>query len=233
MSLNFVDWDRCGRLAVEPETASAMMIAESNHRIANNLMMIAALSRLQAEEAGRSAGPLKPGEVRLMLQEISARIETVSRLHRLLSGAASGDAPDLGAYLRDVAVTAIESMATVGPTPRLVTDIRGCLLDTGQVLSVGLVVGELISNSVKYAHPAGVAGEVRLRCERDLDGTVLIEVADNGVGFPEGFDPVLDGGLGMRLVHSLAAQLGGALEFEQSELGLSARLSIFPRVLSA
>jgi two-component sensor histidine kinase len=213
---------------IDPEIAPEVLIAESNHRIANNLAMIAALIRLQAGELADACAPLTADEVRVLLNQVSGRIDTVGRLHRLLAEAVRGQIPDFGSYLRDIALAVVTSLSPEPDSPRLKAEVRGCPLRAGQALSVGFIVGELVTNSVKYAHPAGVSGEIRLRCLGASDGATIVEVADDGIGLPEGFDPNHEGGLGLRLVRSLALQLKADLAFEQSGLGLTTRLSIPP-----
>ena len=65
-------------------------------------------------------------------------------------------------------------------------------------------------------------------CFRRPGGAILIQIADDGVGLPEGFDPAKDGGLGMRMVRMLADQLGASLTFESTGIGLTVRLLIPP-----
>jgi two-component sensor histidine kinase len=87
---------------------------------------------------------------------------------------------------------------------------------------------------VKYAHPAAVKGRIELGCYRRPAGGILIQIADDGVGMPEGFDPAKDGGLGMRMVRMLSDQLGASLTFESTGVGLTVRLLIPPpRPISA
>ena len=57
---------------------------------------------------------------------------------------------------------------------------------------------------------------------------MAIEIADDGVGLPEGFDPTVSSGKGLRLMRALAEQLGGRLDFEQGLIGLSVRLEVPP-----
>jgi two-component sensor histidine kinase len=64
--------------------------------------------------------------------------------------------------------------------------------------------------------------KVHIRCE--TDGSFLVEVTDDGVGFPESFDPSTDGGLGFQLMRALANGLKAELQFEHDSLGVCARL---------
>jgi two-component sensor histidine kinase len=206
--------------------APQVSVAEANHRITNNLTMIASLVRLQAEDLARNRGALEPEEAWIVLQEVAARIDTVGRLHRLLSHRPRFTGAEVGDYLREIALSVILTLTGSRPAPRFSADVRGSALTPAQALSVGLIVGELVTNSIKYAHPAGVPGEISLRCERTSWGASLIEIADDGVGLPQGLDPMTGGGLGLHLVRSLADKLDADLTFEQSDLGLVTRLLV-------
>ncbi|HEY1880725.1 MAG TPA: sensor histidine kinase [Caulobacteraceae bacterium] len=204
--------------------ASELIVAEAHHRIANNLALIASLTRLQARDLAAHDRAYSANEVQTVLAEVGARIDTVGRLHTLLSDSASGETLDLGGYLGEIAVSAIRSMGHA-TAPRFSAELRGGAFQRGQALQVGLIVGELVTNALKYAHPAGVAGEIRLVCRPSRNGMV-VEVSDDGVGFPEGFDPERGGGLGLRIVRSLASRMNADLEFEDTGMGLTARLEI-------
>lgn len=207
-----------------------VMVAEANHRIANNLTLIASMVRLQAAEVAKAGRPLSAEEVRALLEEVGERIQTVGRLHRMLAQA-SGTAPlELNQYLLDIAQAAIGSMAMAGEmslSPEGAAN-SGCQAAPSQALLIGFIVGELVTNAVKYAHPSGVAGRLWLGCHPRPEGAVLIKVTDDGVGLPDGFDPRRDGGLGMRMVRALADQLGASLTFDGGGLGLTVRLLVPP-----
>jgi two-component sensor histidine kinase len=202
------------------------LVGESNHRIANNLAVIAGLVRLEASRAREKEGPLTSREVHLLLQQVAERIETVSRLHRLLVEATRGVAIDLGEYLRDVADAIVSSLAVAGQAKLQHTFTRRCMVPAEAAISIGLIVGEMVTNAVKYAHPSGVAGRISVGCSRAADNSLVVEVADDGVGLPEGFDPERQGSLGFMIMRSLAGQLGAALDFDQNGLGLVVRLRL-------
>jgi len=92
------------------------------------------------------------------------------------------------------------------------------------VATAGLIVVEAVKNAVKYAHPAGVHGKIEVRCARGADSSVRIDVVDDGVGLPEGFDPATDGGFGFELMRELSGKLGATLTFVSTSLGLRVEL---------
>ena len=78
---------------------------------------------------------------------------------------------------------------------------------------IGVLLNELLTNAYKYAYPQGAEGEVQVRGSRTADGRYRLEVADFGRGLPPGFDMAkARHSLGMRVISSLAAQLGGEVD---------------------
>lgn len=90
----------------------------------------------------------------------------------------------------------------------------------------GRIVVELLINAIKYAHPTGLPVFIHLTLQDVADDRIAVEVEDDGVGLPENFNPATDGGLGFRIMTSLATQLQGQLEFKQMRTGLRARLTL-------
>src|SRR5262249_9435903 len=95
-----------------------------------------------------------------------------------------------------------------------------------QVQSVALIVGEVIMNAVKHAHPTGIPVEISIFCGCGSDGRTCVEVEDDGVGFPEGFDSRRDGGVGMRLIRQLAGSLQADLDIHSDSLGTRFKLTL-------
>jgi len=211
-----------GRGGASPD----LLIAEANHRIANNLMLIAGLLGMQADALKKSGEPRSAAAARQMLEEVRGRIETVGRLHRLLSRPTVGSTLDLGRYLADIAKAAVTSLSATGAMTLDVSGCGACDAPSPQAMSIGFIVGELATNAVKYSHPAGVGGRIELSCRRRADGSTLIRLADDGVGLPEGFDPQTSQGLGMRMMRTLTGQLGASLTFAPSDVGLTVDLVV-------
>ena len=204
-------------------------LSEAQHRIANNLALIAGYTRLQASRLGKAGQSLSAREACIALEEVAARIETVGELHRLLSSpgqATVGDAGvDLGRFLDKLCASLMQTVSFAGDTTISHQDGGGCLVRPDQATPMALIVAELVTNALKYAHPTGVAGRIVVLCRRHASGLV-VEVADDGVGLGEGFDPRTDGGLGFRVVRGLARQLGATLAYEATGVGLTVRLSL-------
>jgi two-component sensor histidine kinase len=200
---------------------------EAGHRIANNLAMLSSLMRLHATEAIRSKKTYSPEEVGALLQELSGRVETVATLHRVLASADDDSLVQLDRFLREICTNLCSLSADH------ITLSINCLgsesIKASKALPIGLMVAELITNSVKYAHPSNVPLKLDVTYKRHSDKSICIEVSDDGVGYPEGFDTSKDGGLGFRVMRSLAQQINAELEFTSDELGASCKIIVRPR----
>jgi two-component sensor histidine kinase len=198
-------------------------LAEADHRIANNLASLSGAIRLQRNAISKSGKTFTAGQVCLLIDEISARIEVTAKLHKSLAEAVNGNGVNLGNFLQEIA----EMIGTLGPAGKmdLTVDHSGDgYINPRHALHAGLITAELLTNASKYAHPAGLPVKVKVHCETKDDGSFLVEVTDDGVGFPENFDPSTDGGLGFQLMRALANGLNAELQFEHDSLGVCARL---------
>lgn len=226
MSTQLVDL-QAEREARERATVS-VLAAEANHRVANNLMTIAGLIRLQASAISREGAALSADEARTLLEEVCGRIETVGRLHRLLAQTRGDEPIDLSDYLAQVAQAAVASMAQDERISLAMRSTARCEIAPSLALPIALMVGEMVTNAVKYAHPTGIGGCIHIGCHHAPGGGQVIRVTDDGVGLPEGFDPAIDGGLGMRVMRNLAKQMRGSLTFDESGIGLTVSLVLPP-----
>jgi len=200
--------------------------AETDHRIANSLALIVSLVKTHARAVSRLDADQSPQQVSLLLEEVAGRIETVGRLHRLLSRSGAEAGTDLSAYLQEVCDGLLSALSSAERFNIVHVPTGGCIIPARQAVPLGLIVCELVTNSVKYSHPANTRGDVGVACGREPDGTLFVEVADDGVGLPEGFDPAKDGGYGLRLVRGLAQQLNASCAFHNHGLGLRFRLVV-------
>jgi two-component sensor histidine kinase len=208
------------------ESPGIDLVAEANHRIANHMAMIAGLLRTQGAEIVRRRQELTGQEVQFILEEFAGRLETVAKVHRFLFQGEDGGPIKLDPYLRSVAERMVSSLSDAGKQTLHCEFTTGCVLSSEKAVTLGLLVGELVTNAVKYAHPAGVAGKISVAASTTHDGSLVVNVSDDGVGLPEGLDPRQGGGMGLRIIQALAAKLDGTISFDNHGLGLSCTLLV-------
>jgi len=202
---------------------AAVGMAETDHRIANNLASLSGVIRLQRNAISKSAKAFTTEQVCMLLDDIDARIEVTAKLHRSLARTKNGNGVNLGDFIEEIAEM-IGALNVAGGMDLTVDNSCRGYIDPRHALHAGLITAELLTNACKYAHPTNLVVKVEILCETNDDGSFTVEVADDGVGFPENFDPDCDGGLGFQLMRALANGLGATLEFEHDSLGVCARL---------
>ena len=184
---------------------------EAEHRIANSLQLISSLVRQRARSGAVS-------DPRTFLLEIADRIETVGKLHRFLGESTSGTV-QLRKYLEEIC-NRLRSALTPAATSFSFDCLADCQLPARKALSLGLITAELISNSLKYAHPAGLPTKISLSCAHEEEGRLMIAYEDDGVGFPEGFEVNETGHMGMTFIRLLSEGLDGHHEWQSDSLGI-------------
>lgn len=200
-----------------PVVSDEARLREAHHRIANDLAVIASMARLQAQDfAGRTAH-FTGAEVAVALNDAAGRIEAVARLHRLLCYSMDGKVAD--EFLHQICN---DAASFAGVSGARVTCHVAFAAEPGpeRLRAIGLLAHELVVNALKHAHPSGVAPLIEVECVQDGHGALMLDVRDDGVGFPEDFDPHADGGFGFRMMRLMAKQLDALLAFESTPLGL-------------
>jgi two-component sensor histidine kinase len=196
------------------------LLFEINHRVSNNLALLASTVSMRAASFTRRKEPLSGHEAAAALHEITARIAIVGHMHRLLSTRPGTGRTPFGSHLRELCRLFISALAAPGQWELVDDAIGSCPVDAEQFLPLSLIVTEVVTNALKYAHPAGVRGTLSVGCRCERDGTVVIEVSDDGVGFPEGFEFAAGGGIGSRTIHVLAQQIDAEIRFDSRATGL-------------
>lgn len=197
------------------------LLKELHHRVKNNLQVITSLLRL---EAGRSTQL----HVRNVLGEMQTRVLSMALLHETLYRSGSLARVDLGSYLPRLATQIFRAQAP-SSSVSLQVDVDPVELELDQAVPCGLIVNELVSNTLKHAFPDGAAGEVRISLHA-VDGgpAVRLTIADNGAGLPADFEEARQRSLGLQLVGDLTRELRGTLDI-QSPPGATFSLTFVPR----
>lgn len=202
------------------------LVAEANHRVANSLALLGGLVRMQARAVGKAGKTPTNAELRLMFDGIAARIATVGQLHRMLAQMPAEGTIPLGEHLREVC----NNLVTAFSSPEQPVEIHHsgaeCLVLTRHVQPLTLIVCEILTNAMKYAHPAGVPVKLAVVCESEPDGTLFVSVSDDGIGLPEHFDIAKDGGIGFQVIRALASEIGATLKVHSDNLGVSFELTV-------
>lgn len=181
-----------------------VLLKEVHHRVKNNLQVVSSILSLQTGYVG--------GDERILelLRVSRDRIRSMSFIHESLYQTRDLSSIDLGNYVDGLSRNLMMSYSLNGKVA-LETRVTHMDLVLDQAIPCGLILNELISNSLKHAFPDSATGSVNVAL--DLVGEeVRITVSDDGVGMRPDFDDRLDGNLGLELVHTLVDQLDGRIE---------------------
>ena len=210
----------------ESRATNKDLLAEANHRVANSLALLGGLVRMQARAVGKADKPPTGSEIRLMFDGIAARIATIGQLHRMLAQMPTEGAIPLGEHLRQVCNALVTAFSSEQQPVYIAHSGAECLVLVRHVQPITLIICEILTNAMKYAHPAGVPVHMAVVCDSRQDGTLFVSVSDDGIGLPEGFDIATGGGLGFQVIRALASEIGAHLEVRSDNLGVTFELFV-------
>ena len=193
---------------------------EIHHRIKNNLQVISSLLDLQADKFDNP-------KVIEAFRESQNRVMSMALIHEELYKGEGTDTLDFSTYIRELAENLFQTYSLKTKNIRLCMDLEeNAFFDMDIAVPLGIIVNELLSNSLKHAFPCRDKGEIRIKLRREGNGEYNVEgcrstsytltVSDNGVGIPENLDIEDLDSLGLQLVTSLVDQLDGELELKSN-----------------
>ncbi|HVN73470.1 MAG TPA: histidine kinase dimerization/phosphoacceptor domain -containing protein [Methanoregula sp.] len=181
-----------------------VLLKEIHHRVKNNLQIVISLLYLQAKKTSDPASSAG-------LMDSQARVRSMALIHEKLYRAGDLASVDFDGYL---SVLASELMVSYGIDRQRVdirVDAKNLPLSIRSAIPLGLIMNELISNSLKYAFGSSRYGEIRITGAEE-DGKMVIRFRDNGCGIPGTIDWRHTDSLGLNLVQMLVRQLKGTVD---------------------
>ena len=185
------------------------LLKEVHHRVKNNLQIISSLLNLQSNA-------IEDENVLGFFRESQNRVRLMAMIHEKLYQSTDFGTIELADYIRDLSSHLLRSYGINQSHVRLDIAIDNIALEIDTAVSCGLIINELITNSLKYAFPSSilnqtVQGEIAITARLTDAEHFSICYRDSGVGLPEDFDIENARTLGLQLISSLTEQLGGLL----------------------
>jgi PAS domain S-box-containing protein len=195
-----------------------VLLKEIHHRVKNNMQIISSLLRLQSWQ-------IKDEKMQEIFKASQDRIKSMALIHEKLYQSDDLARIDFAEYVRSLTNNLFSMYRCGMEAVDIKLDMEKFYLDINTAIPLGLIVNELVSNSLKYAFPEKRAKEeerefkdeisLSLCCENK--GRVTLVVRDNGVGLPPGFDYRKSESLGLQLVTDLVDQLDGSIELKRKK----------------
>ncbi len=186
-----------------------VMLKEIHHRVKNNLQVISSLLNLQSAQEQDPA-------IIAALKESQGRVRSMALVHEELYRSNDLADIDMTSYIRKLTSSLLFAYQTAATRVTLDIDVHDVYLPIDAAVPCGLIINELISNSLKYAFRKRSNGIVTVRFEAEGESFRLM-VGDNGIGLPSDLDIENSESLGLQLVSILAKQLRGSLEVTRSQ----------------
>ena len=184
-----------------------VLLKEIHHRVKNNLQIVSSLLQLQAQT-------LKDPEIIRVFQDSQNRIDSISLVHRNLYISPNIGKLDVVEYVENLVTSILISYQLEPGRISLETHIEAISLNVDQAIACGLVINELLSNSLKHAFPGQKTGRITIDL-RDIGNHIEMIIQDNGVGLPDNLDWSNTDSLGLSLVYDLVTeQLEGSITIE-------------------
>ncbi len=182
------------------------LLKEVHHRVKNNLQVITSLLRIEGRRIDHEI-------TKTVLDQMQGRIQSMALLHETLYRSGNFARIDLAAYLSQLAHQVFRSQMAQPGLVQLHLDLEPVQMEIDQAIPCGLIVNELVSNSLKHAFAEGRGGHVWIDLHPGPGGVgQTLSVRDSGPGLPRDFDLKRQRSLGLQLVSDLARQLEGSLE---------------------
>lgn len=196
------------RIALEEKE---VLLREIHHRVKNNLQVITGLLSLQADH-------LDDPKVLAVFNDSRARISSMSLVHQALYQSNDLARVNIAEYFQML----VDHLGLVygSPNIRIVIRAEDLLINIEKAIPLGLIVNELITNSMKYAFPDQRSGTVQISLQAQVlrgdEREYILEVADDGVGLPENINTAAPVSFGLQIVNMLIKQLKGSLQVKNT-----------------
>lgn len=186
-----------------------ILLREIYHRVKNNMQVISSILKLQARH-------IQDEETLRMFRDTQNRVKSMSLVHEKLYQSKDLSNINFSDYTRSL-ISLLFSSYNVNPrTISVKFDMDRIVLNIKTAIPIGLIISEIVSNSLKYAFPEGRVGEIIFKLRKvDAENFSLI-ISDNGVGIPEDIDFEKSDSLGMHLIKALTTQIHGSVSLDRN-----------------
>ena len=198
-------------------TAQEMLVREAHHRINNHFSMLIGYIQLRVSEREGDRN------VHDILLDVQNRIRSISLIHEKLCRTSDERLPPLDEYVKQLCTHMITDISRIRID--VYYEIEPLEPSMEITVAIGLIVSELLTNSIKYAFSGNESPRIDIGIRRGTEGKLLLWYRDNGVGLPAGFDIATSGSIGMSLIRMQVEQLHGELRIDRSN-GTEFRIAI-------
>jgi two-component sensor histidine kinase/tetratricopeptide (TPR) repeat protein len=177
-----------------------ILMKEIHHRVKNNLQVISSLLDLQSLT-------IKDSQAAEAVKEGKNRVQSMALIHQNLYNEGNIRGIQMENYINNLAGSLFHSYNIEPDKVKMKTSIEKLNLDVDTVIPIGLILNELITNSLKYAFKDKDHGEIEVLLKKENDNSLLLKVKDNGKGFADTGNIPGSGSFGMKMINAFAQKL--------------------------
>jgi two-component sensor histidine kinase/ligand-binding sensor domain-containing protein len=193
----------------------SLMLKEIHHRVKNNLQIISSLLNLHAES-------IQDPRVLSLFEDLRHRVNSMALIHEKMYQSKNLVNIDIAGYIDELIRTLIDTYDS-NKNIRLISDVNHIEFKMDTIVPLGLILSEIVSNSLKYAFEGKSEGVIEVSMKKIGPNLFALEVADNGTGLPKEIDFEKTDSLGMTLIRMLSEQINGDVSV-RSQLGTKYRI---------
>ena len=190
--------------------AKEVLLQEVHHRVKNNLQIISSLLSIQSKQ-------IQDPATLEVFTESQNRVKSMALVHEKLYQSDDLAKVDFADYIHSLSAAIFRSYNFKSKTLALKLEVSPVFLNVDTAIPCGLILNELLSNSLKHGFPDNALGEILIRLDANENESFSLSVQDNGVGFPQTIDIKKSKSIGLQLISGLTKQLHGTLEMSSDQ----------------
>ena len=183
-----------------------ILLKEIHHRVKNNMQIISSLLKLQTRK-------IPDKKTKELFKTSHQRVKTMALIHEKLYASSDLINIDFKNYVQKLTDQIFRHFMDTARNLSFNLDIDDIFLDINKAIPCGLIINELVTNSLKYAFPNSANGKIDISLKKKSTQGIELRIKDNGIGLPEKIDMENPDSLGLQIVQALVNQLHGKIDF--------------------
>ncbi len=188
-----------------------VLLKEIYHRTKNNMLVIISLMNLQSMD-------IDDERIKAVFREMENRIRAMALVHEKLYQSQDLSEIELGSYVTEICQSLMETMTADRRIDLKISIDEPTPINIDYAIPVGLVINEIVTNSIKHAFPDNRPGCISIHLEKGKEKGFMLRIGDNGIGLPNGHAAGNNSSFGMQIIDNLVrVQLGGSIDVDRGQ----------------
>ncbi len=187
-----------------------ILLKEIHHRVKNNLQIISSLLVLQEQY-------VKDERILHIFKDFQNRIKVMALIHQALYNSENLNKICLSKYIKNLVNNLFKAYLANSKHIKLQLNIEDIDFSLDKAIACGLIINELVSNSLKHAFSKNDKGKIIVTLKKTIYNRILLDVYDNGIGFPKDVDYNNSDTMGLKLISTITKQMDGKIFIEKNK----------------